>query len=257
MGFSLGNATIYETRKFNLIHWIILYGISVIVFGLLSFWEGTGMKERLILDFALSYCSLIPMVVLWWLFHSGSVHGNDLVAISNNVKPMKLFISKIIATLLVSISVLALWLAIRYVYGVLVNLPVPSYLTDASYLSLFVAHILGETIITLLVATIVLDYNFIVFFLAYLMGRLLLFGIIYTLVILSGVASTEEIRELVTKVLLYTPHAFAQERIQLGLKPDLLDWFIFALEIFVLLSVGFLIWSKWRQYGLRKLFIKA
>ncbi len=245
----------YELRKFNRFHLIIMVGISLIVFLLLSFWEGTGMKQKIILEVGLSYNFLLLFIILWWLFHTGSVHGNDLVLMSNGIKPSFLFISKILATFLMGLVALSLWFIVRYAYGTLFNLPVPSYLSVSTF-GLFLLY-LASVIITFLIAiTILFDYNFLIALLGQLAFSGLILGIVYVVIELSK-ATDSEAREIADAVFVWVPDILMKKVITNEVSLTLTNYIKLVVSSVVLVLTSYFLWTKLRVYGIRRLFAKA
>ena len=215
----------------------------------------SDMKTKIILENGLNYNFILLFIILWWLFHTGSVHGNDIVLMSNGIKPSYLFISKILATFLIGFVALSLWFIVRHVYGVLFHLPVPSYLNIATF-SLSLLYLASVIITLLIVVTVVFDYNFLIALLGQLVFGGIIVGIIYVIAKLSD-ATDSEARETADAIITWVPDILMKKVITGEVSLTLTNSIRLVVSFVVFILTSYLFWAKWRVYGIRKLFAKA
>jgi len=213
------------------------------------------MVQEIILNMSLTYMFLFLFIILWWLFHAGSVHGNDIVLMSNGIKPFYLFISKILTTFLLGFVALSLWFIIRYVYGIILDVPVPSYL-NITVFSLFLLYLVSVIITLLIVVTIVFDYNFLIAFLGQLVFGGIIAGIIYAIVKLSK-ATDSEAQKIADAIITWIPDVLLKNVISGKVSLTLVNSIKLVVSSVVFTLISYWFWSKWRVYGIRKLFTKA
>ncbi|NPA33521.1 MAG: hypothetical protein GXO48_01125 [Chlorobi bacterium] len=174
---------------------------------------------------------------------------------SNGIKPFYLFISKILTTFLLGFVALSLWFIIRYVYGIILDVPVPSYL-NITVFSLFLLYLVSVIITLLIVVTIVFDYNFLIAFLGQLVFGGIIAGIIYAIVKLSK-ATDSEAQKIADAIITWIPDVLLKNVISGKVSLTLVNSIKLVVSSVVFTLISYWFWSKWRVYGIRKLFTKA